>query len=157
MSNLNHKTYVTTYTYLYISIQIIKDKYIKTVPPLHHLSLHLPIPLLRRRRCRWCRFCGWRRSRPAHPRPGRPELYFTKRILKFESKLWKHMQKFVYFLFSSFFCVFFFESKVKENHLVLMQFHVFILAHFMISMCEKISSKENQTTETWRNLHSTFH
>ena len=119
MSNSNHTTYVTTYvttyTYLYISMQIIKYKYINvtTFAPSFTPS---HIPLLRRRRCRWCRFCGWRRSRPAHPRPGRRNF-----ISQNQWNLFILCTTLKVFLFS-FLC--FFES--KENHFVLMQFHVFI-------------------------------
>lgn len=77
-----------------------------------------------------------------------PEFYFTKPM------------EFVYFMynFESFFVFIFLCFFLKQRKpLRFDAISCFHLAHFMISICKKISSKENQTTETWRNLHSTFH
>lgn len=117
------------------------------LPPLHIFHSIYP-SLLRRRRCRWCRFCGWRRSRPAHPRPGRRNF-----ISQNQWNLFILCTTLKVFLFS-FFWVFVWKQRKPLGFDAISRFH---LAHFMISICKKISSKENQTTETWRNLHSTFH
>lgn len=141
MSNSNHTTYVTTYvttyTYLYISMQIIKYKYIN-VTTFAHLSLHLPIapaktqvPLMSLLRLT--------KVTSGASKAWTPEFYFTKPM------------EFVYFMynFESFFVFIFLCFFLKQRKpLRFDAISCFHLAHFMISICKKISSKENQTTET---------
>ena len=119
MSNSNHTTYVTTYvttyTYLYISMQIIKYKYIN-VTTFAHLSLHHTFPS--------CEDVG------AADVASAADEGHVRRIQGLDAGILKTQNQWNLFILCttlkvflfSFFC--FFES--KENHFVLMQFHVFI-------------------------------
>ena len=119
MSNSNHTTYVTTYvttyTYSYISIQIIKYKYIN-VTTFAHLSLHHTFPS--------CEDVG------AADVASAADEGHVRRIQGLDAGISKNTKpmEFVYFMynFESFFVFMFLCFESKENHFVLMQFHVFI-------------------------------